>query len=282
MDLKLKAQQINLDQLLTAKDAPAPMQRLTDAAENAASAPAVTLFDLPLLARSRRADADPWRRCVERCCGERFGGGAAKRYRAPFRERSGGAHLALDGALETGSAPVFKGHVVAGADDISRFRDWLNTNLPQFGLPDVPFQSAALEGTANISQVGAVGSDLVIHVDGSVLTGTLAYTRKIGIERARLFADLSAQRLELPRLPDLSILARRTSDFDLALRFDARSGEARRLRRWDARDRADRIRLRQNWRALTAQESLCQWLRRRECDRERSLECGRWRTGIAA
>ncbi len=135
----------------------------------------------------------------------------------------GGAHLVLDGGVETGSAPVFKGHVAAGADNISRFRDWLNTNLPQFAIPDLPLQSTSLDGTANISQVGAVGSDLVIHVNGSVLTGTLAYTKKIGTERARLFADLSAQRLELPRLPDLSTLVRQTGDLDLALRLDARS-----------------------------------------------------------
>ncbi len=68
-----------------------------------------------------------------------------------------------------------------------------------------------------------MGSDLVIHVNGSVLTGTLAYTKKIGTERARLFADLSAQRLELPRLPDLSTLVRQKGDLDLALRLDARS-----------------------------------------------------------
>ncbi len=221
--LKLKAQQINLDQLLTTKDAPAPMQRLTDAAENAASAPAVTLFDLPLsldlAAQTLIVGGD----ALNDVAGSVSAAGPQNDIVHLSAKGPGGAHLALDGALETGSAPVFKGHVVAGADDISRFRDWLNTNLPQFGLPDVPFQSAALEGTANISQVGAVGSDLVIHVDGSVLTGTLAYTRKIGIERARLFADLSAQRLELPRLPDLSVLAQQTSDFDLALRFDARS-----------------------------------------------------------
>ncbi len=110
-----------------------------------------------------------------------------------------------------------------GADDAARFRDWLDTNLPQLAVPDLPVQSAGLQGTANISQVGFVGSDLVIHVNGSMLTGTLAYTKKIGAERARLFADLSAQRLELPRLPDLSTLMRQTGDLDLALRFDANS-----------------------------------------------------------
>ena len=102
----------------------------------------------------------------------------------------GGAHIALDGALETGSAPVFKGHIAAGADDVSRFRDWLDTNLPQLALPDWPFQSAGLDGTANISQVGAVGSDLVIHVNGSVLTGTLAYTKKIGDRAGACFSPI--------------------------------------------------------------------------------------------
>ncbi len=63
--LKLKAQQVNLDQLLAAKNAPAPMQRLADAAGKAASAPAVTLFGLAAFARSCRTDADPRRRRAE-------------------------------------------------------------------------------------------------------------------------------------------------------------------------------------------------------------------------
>jgi hypothetical protein len=221
--LKLKAQQINLDQLLAAKDAPVPMQRLYDAAENAASGPGVMLFGLPLsldlAAQTLILGGDALNDVVA-------GVSAAGPQNSVVRLAAtgpGGAHIALDGALETGSAPVFKGHIATGADDVTRFRDWLDTNLPKLALPDLPFQSVGLDGTANISQVGAVGSDLVIHVNGSVLTGTLAYTKKIGAERARLFADLSARRLELPRLPDLSTILRQTGDIDLALRFDARS-----------------------------------------------------------
>ncbi len=152
--LKLKAQQINLDQLLDAKDAPAPMQRLADAAEDAASVPSVTLFGLPLsldlAAQTLILGSD----ALNDVAGGVSASGPRNNAIRFSAKGPGGAHLALDGTLETGSAPVFKGHVAAGADDISRFRDWLNTNLPQFAIPDLPLQSASLDGTANISQVG--------------------------------------------------------------------------------------------------------------------------------
>ncbi len=112
--LKLQAQQINLDQLLTAKDAPAPMQRLADAAEKAASAPSVTLFGLPLsldlTAQTLILGGD----ALNDVAANVSAAGPQNNAVRLSAKGPGGAHLALDGALESGSAPVFKGHVDAG------------------------------------------------------------------------------------------------------------------------------------------------------------------------
>ncbi len=64
---------------------------------------------------------------------------------------------------------------------------------------------------------------LSLRLDQSQLAGTLAYTQSVAGEPARLFADLSAARLDLSRVPDLSNLAARAAAMDLSLRFDARA-----------------------------------------------------------
>ncbi|MGP8232185.1 MAG: AsmA family protein [Methylovirgula sp.] len=221
--LKLHAQQLDLDRLLTAKDAAAPSQRLFSTFTDLAAAPNISLLGLPL---GLDFSAD-----TLILGGEALGNVAgAVAVSGPQRDAvrfsAGdlvGAHIAVDGQIETGAAPAFKGHVAGGTDNLPRLNAWLAANLPKLALPDWPLQSLGVDGAANISQVGAVGSDLTLRVNGSVLTGTLAYTKEIAAEPARLFADLSAQRLELPSLPDLSALAQQTRDMDLGLRFDAQS-----------------------------------------------------------
>ncbi len=151
--------------------------------------------------------------------------------------------------------PAFKGHVSGGTDDFPRLNAWLGANLPQLALPDWPLQSVGLDGAANISQVGGVGSDLTLHVNGSVLTGTLAYTKKIDATPARLFADLSAQRLELPSLPDLSAVAQQMRDMDLGPAFRRTIGQACGFSRRRDRDGANSIRSRKDARRDRAEKA---------------------------
>jgi hypothetical protein len=221
--VKLQTHQLDLDRLLSAKDQPPPMQRLVSAFGDAANAPNAMLFGLPLsLDLSSDTVILGGDALSDLTAGYTAAGPQADDVRFSA-EGPGGAHLALDGQVETGGAPAFKGQVSASAEDFARFRDWLVANAPSLAPPDLPFQSFDIGGDANISQVGIVASNLILHLNGSVLSGTLAYTKKIAADRARLFADLSAQRLELDGVPDLSKLAQRTADMDLALRFDAHS-----------------------------------------------------------
>ncbi len=80
-----------------------------------------------------------------------------------------------------------------------------------------------VSGEANLSAVGFVGQDLVLTLDQSMLTGTLAYTQSVGGEPGRLFADLSAARLDLSTAPDISGIAARAKAMDLSLRLDAQA-----------------------------------------------------------
>jgi uncharacterized protein involved in outer membrane biogenesis len=137
----------------------------------------------------------------------------------------GRSHLSVSGSVETGPASVFKGQVEAAVRDKSRLADWLGTGLPQVaaGLRSLPFRTLDLTGGMDVSAAGFVGRSMRLGADRSTLTGTVSFTRALGHERARLFADLSADALDLDALPDLSGPAAAAAGMDLALTLDARA-----------------------------------------------------------
>jgi AsmA family len=225
VNLELKAQQIDLDKLLTAEGAPPAMQRLADALGSLVKSKDLVT---PGLALAVELSADSVLLGGETVSG--IGGALAISGKEPSTLRfdadgPGRSHLSADGTVETGVAPGFAGHMEASAADVPRLEQWLAENLPQT-LPaglSLPTRSFAISGAANISEVGFVGSNLSLRLDGSTLSGTLAYTKALGPEAARLFADLAAPALALDSLPDLSALAGQTKAMDLALRLDAQA-----------------------------------------------------------
>jgi hypothetical protein len=222
LGLNLKAQQIDLDSLL-AGGAASPMQRLSDALGSLTKSEHVTAFGLPF---ALDISADSVFLGGETLTGVDGALAISENEAASLRFETDGpglSHVSVDGALETGVAPDFKGRIDASAGDLPRLKDWLAANLPQSAPAalSLPIRSFAMSGNANISGVGFVGSDLSLRVNGSRLSGTLAYTKALGADAARLFADLSASALEIDTLPDFSILAQQTKAIDLALRLDA-------------------------------------------------------------
>ncbi len=223
VDLNLKAQQIDLDKLLGAEAAPPAMQRLANALTSLTESEDMRVSGLPVSLE--------WSADSVLLGGETLTdvGGAftvSDQQAASLRFAANGPYgsrVAIDGNIETGVAAGFMGRIEASAEDVPRLTEWLAANLLQSVPANVrlPIRSFAVSGTANISEVGFVGSDLSLRVNGSTLAGTLAYTKALGPDAARLFADLSAPRLELDSLPDLSSLAQQTKDVDLALRLDA-------------------------------------------------------------
>jgi hypothetical protein len=221
-DLNLKAQQIDLDRLLATENTPA-MRRLASVFGNLAASSDLLPFGLPLAA--------DWSVDSMLLGGETLTGvggnlviSDAQTARLRFAaDGPGRSHLGLDGTAETGAAAGFNGRIEANAGDAPRLREWLTANLPQIAPAGVtlPIRSFEISGDASVSQIGVVGRDLTLRLNGSTLSGTLAYTKALGPDAARLFVDLSAPTLDLDSLPDFSPVAQQMKAMDLALRFDA-------------------------------------------------------------
>ena len=72
----------------------------------------------------------------------------------------------------------------ASASDAARLKQWILSNVPdtELALAQVELKSFNVSGDANLSSVGFVGQNLVLTLDQSMLTGTLAYTQSVGGE----------------------------------------------------------------------------------------------------
>ncbi len=137
-----------------------------------------------------------------------------------------GASVALDGRLEGGTAPVFHGRLTSSTRDLPGLADWLAPVLPDaaaWAKATIPARAVALDGTVDLSGVGVAARDAVIRLDRSQMAGTLTFTRAVGNDRARLFADLTSDALNLDDLPDLGGAAAGFSDIDLDLALAARA-----------------------------------------------------------
>lgn len=224
-DATLKASQIDLDRLLMEQGSPPAMQRLAHALAALAKAEDLMVSGMPLTLEWSADTAVLGGETLSDLSGG-FSVSAKKALSLRFEASGPGrSHLRLNGDVETGSAAGFKGRIEASAGDAARLGQWLGANLPQSAplFAELPLKSFDVSGLANLSDVGFVGQDLSLRLDRSMLSGTLAYTQSVGGEPARLFADLSAARLDLDSMPDLSSLAGRAKATDLSLRLDARA-----------------------------------------------------------
>ncbi|HWG07343.1 MAG TPA: AsmA family protein, partial [Beijerinckiaceae bacterium] len=223
----LSAQQIDLDALLTPKDggrfdAKPLVQALSRVLADPGSArrlpiPLTISFDTPALTLGGETLTQ-------------IAGKLDMRSGAPIgidlkADGPGRSHLALAGSVETGPAAGYDGHAEASFADKTRLADWLLPAFPEIAsrLRELPVRRFDLSGNVDASAAGFSGRDLRIGADQSKFGGTLAFTRALGGERARLFADLSADALDLDALPDLSGPSSALADADLELKFDARA-----------------------------------------------------------
>ena len=149
---------------------------------------------------------------------------------APMGLRASGSgpgrlRVALDGQVETGSAFLFKGQAAAEARDLARLGDWIAPGLPQVAaaLRAAPIRSLEAVGTMEWSAAGFASSALRLKADRSIFSGAAAFTRPIGGERARLFADLTSDALDIDGAPDLSWTGGALAQADIALSLDARA-----------------------------------------------------------
>ena len=137
----------------------------------------------------------------------------------------GRSSLTINGIVEPGPEAGFKGEISARTDQARRLADWLApfSQGASNGLRALPFRRMDMSGHAEISSVHFAGRDLSIQLDRSNLQGALAYTRPIGDEPGRLFANLTSPALDLDEAPELAPALSNSAGLNLALELDARA-----------------------------------------------------------
>ncbi|MGD1035882.1 MAG: AsmA family protein [Roseiarcus sp.] len=139
----------------------------------------------------------------------------------------GQSTLRLSGALELGSAAGFKGRLEARLGDFAQLRNWATKEEPEFAQrlsalgEALPYSRASAIGDVEVSAVGFSARNLQLVVDRTALSGAMAFTRPLGVERGRLFMDLRSDALDVDALPNLSASADFLGDIDLSLALDA-------------------------------------------------------------
>jgi uncharacterized protein involved in outer membrane biogenesis len=139
----------------------------------------------------------------------------------------GDAAVRISGGLEFGAAPGFKGALKARVGDIAQLRAWATRGEPEWASRldalsrALPYRAASASGEIEVSAVAFSARDLDLTLDRSTLAGAIAYTASVAGERARLFADLSSDALDVDALPDLNASAALIGDADLSLALEA-------------------------------------------------------------
>jgi hypothetical protein len=147
----------------------------------------------------------------------------------------GRGHILATGTVEFGSAPGFEGRLDASVGDARRFRDWLASGAPDLAArlaavgEVLPYRSASLVGDVDLSAAGFAARNLSLVLERSTFTGSLAATRAVGAERARLFMDLRTDSLDIDSLPNIAASGDLVSDVDLSLTLEARAIHIARL-----------------------------------------------------
>ncbi|MGI3898931.1 MAG: AsmA family protein [Janthinobacterium lividum] len=151
-----------------------------------------------------------------------------------------GARLSLDGRVDPGPvravagafgaapaapAAMFRGRTEIRLSDIGRTAAWLAPLAPDVAsaLAGLPGRSLRFAAAVEASSTGVVARDVALDLDGSRFAGLLSFTRSVGTDRARLFADLTSDALALDHLPDPSSAATATRDLDLDLALTSRA-----------------------------------------------------------
>jgi hypothetical protein len=135
------------------------------------------------------------------------------------------SRFAANGSFERGAAPGFNGNIEFATRDPERFANWLSPMLPDVAenLEALPFKAIDIGGQAGLSAAGFFIRDVRAKLDRSAFAGTISYTRALGSERARLFADLTSAALDIEKLPDMTGAARKAANLDLSISLDAKA-----------------------------------------------------------
>jgi uncharacterized protein involved in outer membrane biogenesis len=141
---------------------------------------------------------------------------------APGRSR-----LVAQGNIETGAAARFVGAVRANTLDLPRFITWLKP--PSLAALPPALQGVGqigvlqLAGPVELSATALLGHDLDIVLNRSKLHGSASFTRAVGSDPPRLYADLTSSGLDLDALPDVSGILNAGQALDAIVSLDAKA-----------------------------------------------------------
>ena len=141
----------------------------------------------------------------------------------------GPSRLRGEGEVETGAAAKYTGAIDFSTDDSALLGRWAGQGGSDFGdwgqaLADaVPARNLAVSGYVEAAGVGFSGKNLSITLGRSTLTGALAFTRPVGADPGRIFADLAADSLAVDALPSLGSAQSLVGGYDLSLSLAAGS-----------------------------------------------------------
>ncbi len=138
----------------------------------------------------------------------------------------GQGRLSLDGTLELGAAPIFRGAAQGAVSDFEPLATWLAEGQPdlaqrleglQAALPNGAF---AAKGDVEISPEGFSGRGLKLDVATSRLQGDVVYRFPVSGSRGRLFLDIASDALDIEVAPNIQAgldwLGETDLDFNLA------------------------------------------------------------------
>jgi hypothetical protein len=122
----------------------------------------------------------------------------------------GQSRLSVNGDLEAGAQPHFRGDVGFSSADFALLRDWATLGAPPAlakvaALADaLPYRSVSLSGAVEASPAGSSGRNLKLTLDRSMLTGALAFKGPDSGQPGRLDVDLASDSLDVDGLPSLT------------------------------------------------------------------------------
>ena len=138
------------------------------------------------------------------------------------------SRLRVDGDLETGAQPKFRGDVAFSSADFALLRDWAALGAPPAvanvaAFADaLPYRNVSLSGAVEASPAGFSGRNLKLTLDRSTLTGAVAFKGPDGGQAGRLDVDLASDSLDVDGLPSLAA-GNLIGDLDLSLSLRAGS-----------------------------------------------------------
>ncbi|MFM8700074.1 MAG: AsmA family protein [Hyphomicrobiales bacterium] len=140
-------------------------------------------------------------------------------------ELPGQGNLSANGRAGLARGGQFFGHVVLEAKDTPRLLGWIEGEISGRSNRIGTAKEMKLDADVALSMSVAAASNLNLTLDRSAISGLARYSAGDGGARSRVDAQLASNALIINDLPDVSTLAARVKDVDVALSIDAKNVE---------------------------------------------------------